>query len=93
MDSKNCFRIRLGAQMSQQNLLVPATVPLFGGAIGKSGQFPLNEWLLEAMTGPTPVSALIHAATMVKSWCFFGSAHRTIVFCSSSVRAWFSSSK
>src|SRR5215204_1283106 len=56
--------------MSQQNLLVPAAVLLFGGAIGKSAQFPLNEWLLEAMTGPTAVSALIHAATMVKAGAF-----------------------
>src|ERR687885_378281 len=56
--------------MSQQNLLVPAAVLLFGGAIGKSAQFPLNEWLLEAMTGPTAVSALIHAATMVKAGVF-----------------------
>ena len=58
------------AQMAHQNLLVPAAVLLFGGAIGKSAQFPLNEWLLEAMTGPTPVSALIHAATMVKAGVF-----------------------
>jgi len=57
-------------QMAQQNLLVPAAVLLFGGAVGKSAQFPLNEWLLEAMTGPTPVSALIHAATMVKAGVF-----------------------
>ena len=57
-------------QMADQNLLVPAAVLLFGGAIGKSAQFPLNEWLLEAMTGPTPVSALIHAATMVKAGVF-----------------------
>jgi NADH-quinone oxidoreductase subunit L len=56
--------------MAHQNLLVPAAVLLFGGAIGKSAQFPLNEWLLEAMTGPTPVSALIHAATMVKAGVF-----------------------
>jgi NADH-quinone oxidoreductase subunit L len=56
--------------MSQQNLLVPAAILLFGGAVGKSAQFPLNEWLLEAMTGPTAVSALIHAATMVKAGVF-----------------------
>src|SRR4051794_2377799 len=57
-------------EMMKQNLLVPAAVLLFGGAIGKSAQFPLNEWLLEAMTGPTSVSALIHAATMVKAGVF-----------------------
>jgi NADH-quinone oxidoreductase subunit L len=56
--------------MSSQGLLVPAAVLLFGGAIGKSAQFPLQEWLLEAMTGPTAVSALIHAATMVKAGVF-----------------------
>ena len=56
--------------MANNNLLVPAAVLIFGGAIGKSAQFPLNEWLLEAMTGPTPVSALIHAATMVKAGVF-----------------------
>lgn len=58
------------SSMQAQGLLVPAAVLLFGGAIGKSAQFPLNEWLLEAMTGPTAVSALIHAATMVKAGVF-----------------------
>ena len=57
-------------EMNNQNLLVPAAILLFGGAVGKSAQFPLNEWLLEAMTGPTSVSALIHAATMVKAGVF-----------------------
>ena len=57
-------------EMANNNLLVPAAVLIFGGAMGKSAQFFLNEWLLEAMTGPTPVSALIHAATMVKAGVF-----------------------
>ncbi len=53
--------------LSSAGLLMPVALLLFGGAVGKSAQFPLQEWLPDAMAGPAPVSALIHAATMVKA--------------------------
>lgn len=50
-----------------KDTLALAALLIFGGVIGKSAQFPLLDWLPDAMAGPTTVSALIHAATMVKA--------------------------
>ncbi len=59
------------SNLASKGMLSTALLILTLGALAKSAQFPFQEWLVTAMTGPTPISALIHAATMVKAGIYF----------------------
>jgi NADH-quinone oxidoreductase subunit L len=80
-DSLNFAQILDGEAASKvaPGILTLATMLLFVGAMGKSAQIPLYTWLPDAMAGPTPVSALIHAATMVTAGIYM-IARSNIIF-------------
>jgi len=67
LDYTELFANAQAVAAANPDLMTLGLLLMFGGVIGKSAQFPLHDWLPDAMAGPTTVSSLIHAATMVKA--------------------------
>jgi NADH-quinone oxidoreductase subunit L len=67
LDYTAMFESAQAVAAANPELMTLGLLLMFGGVIGKSAQFPLHDWLPDAMAGPTTVSSLIHAATMVKA--------------------------
>jgi NADH-quinone oxidoreductase subunit L len=77
-------------QQNQPTFLTAAALLVFCGAMGKSAQMPLHVWLPDAMEGPTPVSALIHAATMVAAGVYMLARTNFLIGASTDALIWIS---